>query len=118
MENKTHFKKLLNPIYLGSHDLEPNKEYKVTIDRIQQDVEVIGDGGKKQKKAICHFKGASKPMILNATNMKMISVVLGSKFIEDWIGKSVSTVTRSGLTRVQALTRPPSVVEYISKTCP
>jgi hypothetical protein len=89
METKTHFKKLLNPIYLGSHDLEPNKEYKVTIDRIQQDVEVIGDGGKKQKKAICHFKGASKPMILNATNMKMISVVLGSKFIEDWIGKSV-----------------------------
>jgi hypothetical protein len=28
-------------------------------------------------------------MILNATNMKMISVVTGSKFIEDWIGKSV-----------------------------
>jgi hypothetical protein len=89
MENKTHFKKLLNPTYLGSHDLEPNKEYKVTIERIDRDVEVIGDGGKKQKKAICHFKGASKPMILNATNMKMISVVLGSKFIEDWIGKSV-----------------------------
>jgi hypothetical protein len=89
MENKTHFKKLLNPMYLGSHDLEPNKEYKVTIERIDRDVEVIGDGGKKQKKAICHFKGASKPMILNATNMKMISVVLGSKFIEDWMGKSV-----------------------------
>jgi hypothetical protein len=28
-------------------------------------------------------------MILNATNMKMIAAVLGSKFIEDWIGKSV-----------------------------
>ena len=89
MENKTHFKKLLNPLYLASHDLEPNKEYKVTIERIDRDVEVIGDNGKKQKKAILHIKGASKPMILNATNMKMISVVTGSKFIEDWIGKSV-----------------------------
>jgi hypothetical protein len=88
-EQKTHFKKLLNPKYLGSHDLEPNKEYTVTIERIERDVEVIGDGGKKQNKSICHFKGASKPMILNATNMKMISAVLGSKFIEDWIGKAV-----------------------------
>jgi hypothetical protein len=88
-EQKTHFKKLLNPKYLGSHDLEPNKEYIVTIERIERDVEVIGDGGKKQNKSICHFKGASKPMILNAKNLKMMSIVLGSKFIEDWLGKSV-----------------------------
>jgi hypothetical protein len=87
-EQKTHFKKLLNPMYLGSHDLDPTQEYKVTIERIERDIEVIGDGGKKQKKAIAHFKGASKPMILNATNMKMIAKVSGSKFIEDWIGKT------------------------------
>ena len=89
MENKTHFKKLLNPLYLGSHDLELDKEYKVTIEKIERDIEVIGDGGKKQKKAIVHFKGATKPMILNATNMKMIAKLTNSKFIEDWIGKSV-----------------------------
>ena len=89
METKTHFKKLLNPLYLGSHDLEKDKEYKVTIEKIVQDVEVIGEGGKKSKKAICHFKGANKPMILNATNMKMIAKVLNSPMIEDWIGKTV-----------------------------
>jgi len=89
MENKTHFKKLLNPLYMGSHDLELNKEYKVTFERIERDVEVIGEGGKKQKKPIAHFKGAGKPMILNATNMKMVAVVTGSKYIEDWIGKTV-----------------------------
>jgi hypothetical protein len=89
METKTHFKKLLNPLYLGSHDLEKEKEYKVTIERIDQNIEVIGEGGKKQKKAICHFKGAQKPMILNATNLKMMSKVLGSPMIEDWIGKTV-----------------------------
>ena len=87
-EQKTHFRKLLNPLYLGSFDLDPNQEYKVTIEKIDRDIEVIGDGGKKQKKAIVHFKGATKPMILNATNMKMIAKVSGSKFIEDWIGKT------------------------------
>lgn len=88
METKTHFKKLLNPLYMGSHDLEIGKEYKVTIEKIERDVEVVGDGGKKQIKAIAHFKGAGKPMILNATNLKMMAAVSGSKFIEDWIGKS------------------------------
>lgn len=89
MTDKTHFRKLFNPLYLGSHDLEPDKEYKVTIEKIERDIEVIGDGGKKQKKAIIHFKGASKPMILNSTNSKMIAKVTGSKYIEEWIGKSV-----------------------------
>lgn len=89
MTDKTHFKKLLNPLYLGSHDLEAGKEYQVTIEKIERDIEVIGEGGKKQKKAICHFAKAQKPMILNATNMKMIAVVTGSKFIEDWIGKAI-----------------------------
>lgn len=86
---KTHFRKLFNPLYLGSHDLEQGKEYKVTIERIDKDVEVIGEGGKKQKKPIIHFKGASKPMILNSTNSKMIWKLAGSKFIEDWIGLTV-----------------------------
>jgi hypothetical protein len=88
-EQKTHFRKLFNPLYLGSHDLEPDKEYKVTIERIERDVEVIGDGGKKQKKPIIYFKGAQKPMILNSTNSKMIMKVTGSKYIEDWVGKSI-----------------------------
>ncbi len=90
LTTKTHFRKLFNPLYLGAHDLEPNKEYTVTIDKIVQDVEVIGDGGKKQKKAIIHFVGASKPMILNSVNSKMIAKVTNSKYIEEWVGKKVT----------------------------
>ena len=89
MEQKTHFRKLFHPLYLGSHDLEIGKDYTVTIEKIDQDVEIIGDGGKKQKKPVIHFKGASKPMILNSTNSKMIAKLTGSKFIEDWVGKQV-----------------------------
>ena len=88
MENKTHWKKLMNPKYLGSYDLEPDKEYKVIIERVDRDIEVIGDRGKKEKKGIIHFKGASKPLILNATNAKMITKVFGTPNIEDWIGRT------------------------------
>ena len=88
-EKLTHFRKLFNPLYLGAHDLEFGKEYKVTIEKIDQNVEVIGEVGKKQSKAIIHFKGATKPMILNSVNSKMIAKVLGIKFIEKWIGGSV-----------------------------
>lgn len=87
-EKLTHFRKLFNPLYLGSHDLEPGKEYTVTIEKIDRDIEVIGEGGKKQKKAIIHFKGATKPMILNSVNSKMLAKICGSKYIEQWIGKS------------------------------
>jgi hypothetical protein len=88
-EKLTHFRKLFNPLYLGAHDLEFGKEYKVAIEKIDQNVEVIGEGGKKQAKAIIHFKGSAKPMILNSVNSKMIAKVLGEKFIEKWIGGSV-----------------------------
>lgn len=89
-EKKTHFRKLFNPLYLGSHDLEPSKEYSLTIAKIEKDIEVIGEGGKKQLKPIIHFENAKKPMILNSVNSKMIAKVLGSKYIEDWIGKKVT----------------------------
>ena len=87
-ETKTHFRKLFNPLYLGAHDLEQGKEYKVSIEKIDRDVEVIGEGGKKQKKAIVHFKGATKPMILNSVNSKMIAKLSGTNFIEEWVGKA------------------------------
>lgn len=39
MENKqnqlTHWRKLTNPNYLGSHDFQPNQEVKVTIERVE-----------------------------------------------------------------------------------
>lgn len=84
----THWKKLMNPKYLGSYDLEFGKEYHVKIERIEKAVDIIGDKGKKEKKPILHFVGASKPLILNPTNAKMMTVVSGTPEIEGWIGKT------------------------------
>ena len=91
VEKLTHWKKLTNPNYLGSHDFQPNQEVKVTIERIENvDVELFN--GKKLETKNCilaYFKGAKKPMILNKENMKLITKCLGTPYIEKWSGKEI-----------------------------
>jgi hypothetical protein len=90
-EKLTHWKKLTSTIYLGSHDFMPNQEVKVTIEKIEnQDIELFN--GKKLEVKNCilaYFKGAKKPMILNKENMKLITKVTGSPYVEQWVGKEI-----------------------------
>jgi hypothetical protein len=94
MEGKTvtHWKKLTNPNYIGSHDFQPGQELTVTIESVKNEVVKCFDG-KQLKEETCivaTLKGAKKPLILNKTNCKIISKNLDSSYIEDWIGKSVT----------------------------
>lgn len=87
----THWKKLTNPNYIGSHDFQPGQELTVTIEGVKNEVVKCFDG-KQLKEETCivaTLKGAKKPLILNKTNCKIISRNLDSSYIEDWIGKSV-----------------------------
>ncbi len=73
----------------------------------------------KGTKVVMPYKGTIKDFDSNTCNGKLEikHKIDGKKYTSVLCGvESVSTVTRSGLTRVQALTRPPSVDEYISKT--
>jgi hypothetical protein len=91
MENLTHWKKLTNSPYIGSHDFQPGQELKVTIEKIEN-VNIELFNGKKLETKNCmlaHFKGAKKPMILNKENMKVITKVAGSPYIEQWVGKEL-----------------------------
>lgn len=104
-EQKTHWKKLTNPDYLGSYAFQPGQEMTVTI--VSVGVEgVTGADGKKEYCTVAHFAEDVKPMILNTTNQKMISKVLGSPYIEDWAGRrivlGVETVSAFG-DRVEAV---------------
>ena len=83
----THWKKLTNPNYVGSHDLQPCQELKVTFEKVATEIVKTAEGS--QTCVVAYFKGGSKPMILNKTNMKIISKVLDSPYIEKWIGQSV-----------------------------
>ena len=85
---KTHWKKLTNPDYLGAYALEEGKDIVLTIGYVREE-KVTGTDGKKDDCVVCHFSERVKPMILNATNMKTITKLLGTPYIEDWAGHKI-----------------------------
>jgi len=86
---KTHWKKLTNPNYLGAYSIADGQDLILTIAYVRQE-DVIGSDGKKEECAVCHFKERDyKPMILNVTNMKAITKVAGSPYIDDWAGTRI-----------------------------
>lgn len=87
METVTHWKKLTNPKYVGSHDLQPGQELTITIEKVVK--EMIKNMDKEEMCVVAYMKGAHKPLILNKTNMKIISKVLNTPYVEEWTGKSI-----------------------------
>lgn len=91
MAEKTHWKKLYNPDYIGAYALmngDTPIELNVTILSVAKKM-IEGEAGKKEECTVATLKG-QKPWILNATNQKSITKALGSPFIEDWAGKTVT----------------------------
>jgi hypothetical protein len=85
----THWKKLTNPNYIGSHDFQPGQELKVTIDKVVQE-KVKGMDGKDKDCIVAYIVGAKKPLILNKTNCKIISRLHDTPYIEEWQGKVIT----------------------------
>jgi hypothetical protein len=88
----THWKKLTNPNYIGSHDFQPGQELTVTIEGVTNEMVKCFDGKqlKEESCIVVRLKGAKKPMILNKTNAKIIAKNLESNYIEDWVGKQIT----------------------------
>lgn len=90
---KTHFRKAFNSPYLSSADIVGPTTLTVARVALEPD---------KTKKTKDVFNTAYfaereirpgeklKPMILNATNSKTLSVLAGSAFIDDWTGIKVT----------------------------
>lgn len=93
----THWKKLTNPNYLGAYSIDDGEDLVLTIDYVREET-VIGADGKKDNCVVCHFRENCKPMILNATNMKMITKIHNTPFIENWHGKKIQV----GIEKVKA----------------
>ena len=90
--DKTHWKKLTNPDYLGAYSLASGDGYEekiVKITMVRQE-KVTGPDGKQEMCMVAHLADGLKPMILNRTNCKAIEKVVGSSFIEDWAGHCVT----------------------------
>jgi len=86
----THWKKLQNPLYLGSYDFQPGEERIVTVKDVKREM-VKGQEGTEEH-TIVHFTEGYKPMIMNATNSKMLTDLSGSPYVEKWIGTSFKLV--------------------------
>jgi hypothetical protein len=86
----THWKKLQNPLYLGSYDFQPNEERTVTVKDVKREM-VKGQDGTEEH-TIVYFVENYKPMIMNATNSKMLTKLSESPYVEKWIGTSFKLV--------------------------
>lgn len=84
----THWKKLTNPNYLGAYSIENGRDLILTIKHVQEE-KVTGTDGKKDNCVVCHFVENVKPMILNATNMKTITKLYKTPYVEEWVGKKI-----------------------------
>jgi hypothetical protein len=93
-ENKTHYRKVFKSDHLGVADLEDLIESKsnlvFTISHVKQEFG-IRVAGKKGNFNIAYFEESIKPLVLNATNSKVMkSLAGGSVFVEDWHGITVN----------------------------
>lgn len=113
---KTHWKRLINLDYIGAYSLEDGKDLNITIEKVVREL-VTGNGGKKEECTVAYLRG-QKPFIINRTNGKMIQKILGTPFIEDWQGKTVTvyaTTTKVAGEEVECLRVRP-VLPKIDRT--
>lgn len=88
MPEKTHWKKLVDPNYMGDYSIPPGQDLIAKIDYVAK--ETIKDPtGKNKEAVVAHFSDGNKPMVLNKTNMKTISKIFGTAYIEEWKGRSI-----------------------------
>lgn len=89
MDTKTHYRKVFKSDHLGVADLEDliesgKKRLVFTVKEVKQEFNVTV-AGRKGNHNIAYFKEAIKPMVLNATNSKIMKDFNnGSPFVEDW----------------------------------
>lgn len=108
---KTHWKKLINPDYIGAYALNPGEDLTVMIDYIQRE-QIVGTDGKKEDATVAHLKG-HKPLILNVTNSKSIAKLYGP-YIEEWAGKEITlyaSMTKAFGEMVECLRIRPNVAK-------
>ena len=89
---KTHYRKVFKSDHLGVADLEDlmetGNDLIFTIAHVRQE-KGANVAGKKIDANIAYFKEDIKPLVLNATNSKVMRKLTGSCFIEDWQNTTV-----------------------------
>lgn len=87
-QHLTHWKRLVNPDYLGVYSLDNGKDMTLTITKVVREL-VTNERGKVEC-TVAYFKEDQKPMILNRTNSKTIQKMYGTPYIEQWTGRKIT----------------------------
>lgn len=85
---QTHWKSMTNPNYLGVYSLPDGKDIVLTIKSVGQEL-VMGADGSKEQCVVMHFNEPVKPFICNKTNLKQITKLLKTPYVEQWAGNKV-----------------------------
>ena len=97
MNEKTHWRKIIESEYLAGADLDDGngKHTDIVLTIAEAKKEMVREVGTNKEEGclILKFRENKKPMICNVTNAKTISKVLGSEYIEDWAGKRIQIGT-------------------------
>jgi len=87
-QTKTHYRKVFKSDHLGQADLEDfiesGSNLVFTIHHVVQEIGAKV-AGKKINANIAYFAESIKPLVLNATNSKILRQITGSSFVEDWV---------------------------------
>ncbi len=92
--DKTHYKKMRNPNYLGSWDLPDGKDLVVTIKGVRNEEVFNPSDNGKEICLVMVLEGNYKPLILNSTNCKSIAKAVGSPYVEDWVGSKIALYSK------------------------
>ncbi len=85
---QTHWKSMTNPNYLGVYSLPEGRDIILTIKSVGQEL-VMGADGSKEECVVMHFLEPVKPFICNKTNLKQITKLLKTPYVEQWYGHKI-----------------------------
>lgn len=85
---QTHWKSMTNPNYLGVYSLPEGRDIILTIKSVGQEL-VMGADGSKEQCVVMHFHESVKPFICNKTNLKQITKLLKTPYVEQWSGHKI-----------------------------
>lgn len=95
--SQTHWKSMTNPNYLGVYSLPDGRDIILTIKSVGQEL-VMGADGSKEQCVVMHFQEPVKPFICNKTNLKQITKLLKTPYVEQWAGNKIQI----GIEKVKA----------------
>lgn len=85
---QTHWKSMTNPNYLGVYSLPDGRDIVLTIKAVGQEP-VMGADGSKEQCVVMHFHEPVQPFICNKTNLKQITKLLKTPYVEQWAGHRI-----------------------------